>query len=100
MKKKLDVPAKRALADFLPRVTIAAKTLANEMTEHNLTEKDIVGEEPITDEHISSNSAVRSALVDRGITPEKLPPEEDVKKLERRVKSQDKKLPKSSQGFK
>ena len=99
MKKKLEVPKKRALADFLPRVTIAAKTLANEMTEHNLLDKDLEGEEPITDEHKNSNQAVRTALVDRGIKPEKLPPEEDVKKLERRVKSQDKKLPKSSGGF-
>lgn len=81
-----------ALADRLPSVTIAAKTLATEMTNLNVEQKDLHGETPITNEHIQNNSSVREMLVQRGIKPETLPPEEDIKKLERRVKTEEKKL--------
>lgn len=80
------------LADRLPPVTIAAKTLATEMTNLNIEEKDLQGEEPITREHIQNNQSVRSMLGQRGIKPETLPPEEDIKKVERRVKADEKKL--------
>ena len=81
-----------ALADKLPAVTIAAKTLATEMTNLKIEQDDIQGEQPITDEHIQNNSSVRKMLSDRGIKPERLPPEEDIKKLERRVKREEKQL--------
>ena len=92
MKEKLDVPDYRPLADFLPTVTIAAKNLATEMTNHNVKQKDLQGEPSITDEHVQNNASVRSILGERGIKPEALPPAEDLKKLERKVKSTDKKM--------
>lgn len=92
MKEKLSVPDYRPLADFLPTVTIAAKNLATEMTNHNVKQKDLQGEPSITDEHVQNNASVRSILGERGIKPEALPPAEDLKKLERKVKSTDKKM--------
>ncbi len=82
----------RPLADFLPILTIAAKNLATEMTNYNVEEKDLQGETAITVEHVQNNSTIRDMLGQRGIKPENLPPSEDIKKLERRVKSQEKKL--------
>lgn len=92
MKQRLGIKDKRSLADFLPTLTIAAKNLAIEMTNYNVEEKDLQGEQSITNEHIQNNSSVRKMLGQRGIKPEDLPPSEDIKKLERRVKSQEKKL--------
>ena len=92
MKKKLGVSDTRPLADFLPTLTIAAKNLATEMTNYNVEEKDLQGESAITSEHVQNNQSVRDTLGSRGIKPEELPPSEDIKKLERRVKSQEKKL--------
>lgn len=93
MKRRLGIKNEgRPLADFLPTLTIAAKNLANEMTNYNVEEKDLQGEPAITSEHVQNNTSVRSMLGQRGILPENLPPEEDIKKLERRVKSDEKKL--------
>ncbi len=92
MKKQLEISDKRPLADFLPTLTIAAKNLATEMTNYNVEEKDLQGEGSITSEHVQNNMSVREMLGTRGIKPEELPPSEDIKKLERRVKSQKKKL--------
>lgn len=82
------------LADVLPPVTLAAKNLATEMTNLNVEQKDLQGESSITVEHVQNNSSVRKMLLDRGIRPEDLPPQEDIKKLERRLKSEEKKLAK------
>ena len=92
MKQKYGVKENRPLADFLPTLTIAAKNLATEMTNYNVTEKDMYGEEKITNEHIDNNKSVRNMLGKRGIKPENLKPAEDIKKLERRVKTENKKL--------
>ena len=92
MKAKYGVKENRPLADFLPTLTIAAKNLATEMTNYNVTEKDMYGEESIADEHIDNNLSVRKMLNKRGIKPENLKPAEDLKKLERRVKSENKKM--------
>ena len=92
MKDRLGVKDTRPLADFLPTLTIAAKNLATEMTNYNVEEKDLQGERAITGEHVQNNLSVREMLGQRGIKPENLPPAEDIKKLERRVKSQEKKL--------
>ena len=99
MKRKLGVKDNRPLADFLPTLTIAAKNLATEMTNYNVEDKDLQGEKAITDEHVQNNSSVREMLGQRGIKPEELPPAEDIKKLERRVKSQEKKLAKEAEAF-
>lgn len=96
MKEKLGVSDKRPLADFLPTLTIAAKNLATEMTNYNVEEKDLKGEGAITTEHVQNNTTVREMLGTRGIKPEELPLSEDIKKLERKVKSQEKKIAKES----
>jgi DNA-damage-inducible protein D len=92
MKNKYGITESRPLADFLPTLTIAAKNLATEMTNHNVSQDDLQGEVAIMDEHIQNNQSVRSMLGHRGIKPEHLPPEEDLKKLERRIKTEEKKL--------
>lgn len=96
MKARLGVKDNRPLADFLPTLTIAAKNLATEMTNYNVEEKDLQGESAIAGEHVQNNLSVREMLGQRGIKPEELPPSEDIKKLERRVKSQEKKLAEQS----
>ena len=96
MKERLGVQDKRPLADFLPTLTIAAKTLATEMTNYNVEEKDLQGESAITVEHVENNTSVRDMLGQRGIKPEDLPASEDIKKLERRVKREEKKLAEQS----
>ncbi len=96
MKDKYGITQTRPLADFLPTLTIAAKNLATEMTNHNVHQADLQGESAITREHIQNNQSVRGMLDQRGIQPERLPPEEDIKKLERRVKSEEKTLEKKS----
>lgn len=92
MKHKLGVKEYRPLADFLPTLTIAAKNLATEMTNYNVEHRDLQGEVPITDEHVTNNKTVREMLGSRGIVPENLPPAADIKKLERHVKSLDKRI--------
>lgn len=97
MKDRMNMPRYRPLADFLPTVTITAKNLATEITNFNVKRDDMFGEDAITNEHILNNESVRRILVERGIKPEDLPPEEDLKKLERRAKADEKKLSKSSE---
>lgn len=92
MKHRLGAPEKRPLADFLSTVAIKAKDLAAEMTSVNVQQKDLKGKPVIEREHIDNNSAVRNMLLNRGIRPETLPPAEDVKKVERRLKSDEKKI--------
>ena len=96
MKRRLGVKENRPLADFLPTLTIAAKNLATEMTNYNVESNDLYGENDITREHMQNNKSVRDMLGQRGIRPEELPPAEDIKKLERRVASEQKKIEKSS----
>lgn len=96
MKDKYGIVQTRPLADFLPTLTIAAKNLATEMTNHNVSQDNLHGENAITGEHVQNNLSVRNMLGDRGIKPEKLPAEEDIKKLERRVKTDEKRLEKQS----
>ena len=92
MKTRLRVPKSRPLADFLPTITIKAKDFANEITNFNIKQHDLRAEPGITDEHVKNSRDVRKLLVDRGIVPESLPPDEDVKKVERRLNSEQKKF--------
>ena len=92
MKYRLSIPKNRPLADFLPTITIKAKDFANELTNFNVQKEDLKGEQKITSEHLKNNKGVRNLLLKRGIKPEELAPEEDIKKVERRLKSEDKKL--------
>lgn len=93
MKKKLGVKDSRALADFLPAITIKAKDFANEITNFTLKRDNYLrGEQPIVSEHIKNNKSVRSILAEQDIFPENLPIEEDVKKVKRKIIAEDKKL--------
>ena len=92
MKTKLGIPQNRPLADFLPTITIKAKDFATEISVFNTKEKSLANERQISAEHIANNRSVRKILLERGIQPEELPAEEDIKKLERRVSSEEKKL--------
>ena len=91
LKRRMGVPEKRPLADFLPTISIKAKDFAAEMTSVNVQAKDLQGESRISQEHMANNAAVRDMLVQRGIVPENLPAAEDVKKVERRLASEQKK---------
>ena len=94
MKDRLGVRKGRPLADFLPTITIKGKDFANEITNFNINRNDLGSQAGITDEHVKNNEEVRSLLVSRGIFPERLPPAEDAKKIERRLAAEAKKLPK------
>ena len=100
MKYRLSIPKNRPLADFLPTITIKAKDFANELTNFNVQKENMKGEQKITSEHLKNNKGVRNLLLKRGIKPEELPPEEDIKKIERRLKSEDKKLLKDIKNLK
>ncbi len=95
LKRKMGVPDSRPVADFLPTISIKAKDLAAEMTGLNVQSKDLKGQTKIEKEHIDNNLAVRNMLTQRGIVPENLPPAEDVKKLQRKLDGDEKKLLKS-----
>lgn len=94
LKRKLGAPDNRPLADFLPTIGIKAKDLAAEMTSVNVQQKDLHGQQSIEREHVDNNVAVRQMMLSRGIVPESLPAGEDVKKVERRLKSEEKKISK------
>ena len=96
MKKKLKVPVKRPVADFLPTITIKAKDLTIELTSFNSKENNLKGEVVITGEHVKNNKDVRALLGKSGIKPEKLPAEEDIKKLQRRLKAEGKNIARSA----
>ena len=101
MKTKLSIPENRPLADFLPTITIKAKDFANEITVFNVRKNESLQTiREISNEHIKNNRGIRKLLRERGIIPEELPPEEDIKKLRRRVSSEGKKLIKDIKKFK
>lgn len=92
LKRKMSVPENRPIADFLPTITIKAKDLAAEMTGLNVQSKDLIGQVKIEKEHIDNNFAVRNMLKNRGIVPENLNPATDVKKIQRKLESDEKKV--------
>jgi DNA-damage-inducible protein D len=91
MKAQWKVPDARPLADFAPTIILKAKDFAAEITIFNARQNGLTTEGAISREHITNNDAVRRTLLERGIRPESLPPAEDVKKVERRLASEDKK---------
>ncbi len=91
MKTQWQVPDNRPLADFAPTIILKAKDFATEITIHNARTQQMQSERHISQEHVTNNEAVRQTLLSRGIRPESLPPAEDVKKVERRLASADKK---------
>jgi DNA-damage-inducible protein D len=99
MKRKLEVPENRALADFLPTITIKAKDFAGEITHFNVKKENLHGESRITEEHIKNNLGVRRVLIESNIYPENLPAEEDVKKLEKQIKREGERLVEHLEGL-
>lgn len=91
MKAQWNVPEARPLADFAPTIILKAKDFATEITIHNAREHQMSSERAISKEHVTNNQAVRDTLLQRGIRPESLPPAEDLKKVERRLASDEKK---------
>jgi len=82
---------KKPLADFMPTILLKAKDFATEITIFNAKENNMKTEDKISKEHITNNESVRNTLISRGITPENLPPEEDINKVDRKLKSDEKK---------
>lgn len=99
MKDKWQVPKSRALADFAPTIILKAKDFATEITIFNTKEKALKTEANISHEHITNNKSVRKTLLERGIRPEKLDPEEDIKKVERRLNTEAKKSLKNAKAL-
>ena len=99
MKRKLGVPESRPLADFLPTITIKAKDFAGEITHFNVKKQNLLGEAQITNEHIKNNQDVRHVLAKSHIYPEELPQEEDIKKLEKRIKRDSEKFVESPEAL-
>ncbi|WP_339934619.1 DNA damage-inducible protein D [Vreelandella glaciei] len=99
MKAQWQVPDNRPLADFAPTIILKAKDFATEITIHNAREQSMSREPQISQEHVTNNQAVRQTLIDRGIRPESLPPAEDVKKVERRLTTAEKKAIKNPDGL-
>ena len=91
MKAQWRVPDSRPLADFAPTIILKAKDFATEITIHNTRQNKLHSERAISDEHVTNNQAVRNTLLERGIRPERLPPVEDVKRVERRLAAEQKK---------
>lgn len=94
LKRKIGASSNRPLADFLPTIAIKAKDFAAEMTSVNVQQKDLRGQTAIEREHIDNNLAVRQMMLNRGIVPENLTAGEDIKKVERRLKSEEKRISK------
>ncbi len=93
MKHRLGMwTAKKPLADHLPTVTLKAKDFATALTNHNITEKGLNSESSISFDHTKNNQNVRKLLLDEGIIPEQLPPAEDIQRVKRKLKSQEKKI--------
>jgi DNA-damage-inducible protein D len=96
MKDKLGVPDHRPLADFLPTITIKAKDFANEVTHMQVKQHGLHAEPDVTSEHVRNNADVRKILTDRNIRPEALPAAEDVRRVQRRLKADEKRLPRAA----
>ena len=98
MKNRLGVPKNRPLADRLHPINVTAKQLATQMTNLNIEQKDLHGPSQIGNEHVGNNRSVRNALVEQGIVPEDLPAQEDIRKIERRVRKDERRV--EGTGFK
>ena len=91
MKEKWNIKQSKPLADFMPTILLKAKDFATEITIYNAKEKNMDCEREISSEHITNNKAVRETLLSRGIAPENVSPEEDIKKVERKLNSEKRK---------
>lgn len=99
MKDKWAINKNKPLADFMPTILLKAKDFATEITLFNAKNNNMKTEHAISNEHITNNKTVRNTLISRGITPENLPPESDVRKIERKLIADDKKALKNNDRF-
>ncbi|MFZ4693616.1 MAG: DNA damage-inducible protein D [Verrucomicrobiia bacterium] len=99
MKAQWKVPDHRPLADFAPTIILKAKDFAAEITIFNARQHAMTSESAVSSEHITNNQAVRKTLLERGIRPETLPVAEDVKKVERRLASEEKEVLRKPDGL-
>ncbi len=88
LKQKRWIPENRALADFDTEVELRAKDFIYAMTDHNIRKNDIQWKEALEEELISSSHATRTALLGRGIMPENLIPQEDLKHIGKRKRGE------------
>lgn len=100
MKDRWGIMSSKPLADHMPTILLKAKDFATEITIFNAKENQMRTEYEISNEHITNNKTVRETLISRGITPENLTPEEDVKKVERKLNTEKKKALENKDGFK
>jgi DNA-damage-inducible protein D len=101
MKNKLDIPEKykdRPLADFLHPALVTAKKLAVQVSNIAIKQKNLQGEKQITEQHVSSNTSIRDVFIqEAGVKPEDLPPSEDIKIVESRLKKDVKSIVKTKE---
>ncbi|HBG27351.1 MAG TPA: hypothetical protein DDX75_09685 [Phycisphaerales bacterium] len=86
MQKLLDYDEWR----FFLKVIDKAKDFANEITNFSIKRDDLRSESGITKEQVKNNQEVRKLLIKRNIRPEMLPPANDIKKVERKLFSEQK----------
>lgn len=79
LKQKKGIPKARALADFDTDVELRAKDFALSMTDHNIKQKNLRGQYQMTEEVVKNSKATRQTLLSRGIRPEALKAQEDLK---------------------
>ena len=94
MKRKLKIPKNKPLADYTNKAVNLGKALANTMTTLGVQRENAHGEESITPIHVKNNKSVRKALTDNEIYPEHLPPDEDIKKVERKTRKEEEQITK------
>jgi len=90
LKEKRGIPSHRALADFDSEVELKAKDFVYAMTDHNIKTKNVRWQDSLTEELTSNAKATRKTLLERNIVPENLPPSEDLQKIEKRRKREQK----------
>jgi DNA-damage-inducible protein D len=100
MKIRRGIKESQPLADFMPTILLKAKDFATEITIYNAKENKMTSEDQISQEHITNNASVRDTLISRGIVPENIKPEQDIKKVQRKIASEDKKLFKETKKLK
>jgi len=96
MKSKRGIKDTQPLADFMPTILLKAKDFATEITIYNAKENNMTTERQISQEHTTNNSSVRKTLISRGIVPEEVKPEPNIKSIERKLTSENKKLPRTT----
>ena len=87
------IPNKRSLLDFIGREELAANLFRITQTESKIKRENITGQKKLENTHYSVGKSVRKTIEEnKGIMPEDLPAERDIKKVRSDVKSTQKAL--------